>query len=253
MPVLGFGTWEITGKACIDSVESALNQGYRHIDTAQVYGNEEEVGRGIQQSEVDREAIFLTTKIDKTKNKPSAIKESLQDSLSRLRTDYVDLLLIHWPTTDMNLEACLETMLELKEKDLIRNLGVSNFRSDLFKRALDTAPVFTNQVKFTPENPQFENLEVAKKFSSSLTAYSPLERGDISEDAVLGKIGNKYNKSASQVSLRWLIQLGDISVIPKAQSAKHRKENMEIFDFELSDEDMQEIMNLKNQKKQISE
>ncbi len=153
----------------------------------------------------------------------------------------------------MNLEGCLEAMIELKEKGMIRNLGVSNFRSDLFKRALDTAPVFTNQVKFTPENPQYENLNVAKKYSSSITAYSPLERGDLTDDAVLEKIGKKYNKTASQVSLRWLIQLGHTSVIPKAESANHRKENMEIFDFELSDTDMQEIMSLKNQKNRIAE
>ena len=245
IPVIGFGTWEITGRTCTDSVQNALDIGYRHIDTAQMYQNEEEVGNGIKRSKVKREDIFVTTKIATSHLEPDLIKSTTNESLHRLDMDFVDLLLIHWPVSGMDLKACLETMFELKDKGKIKHVGVSNFNPQLFKKALDIGPVVNNQVKFSMHEKQFENLEIARQRDVTITAYSPLERGSITSDDVLSGIGKKYNKSASQVELRWLIQLGNVSVIPKAASENHRIDNLNIFDFELSDEDMERIRQLK--------
>jgi len=245
MPVIGLGTWEMTGNICIGGVASALNLGYRHIDTAQIYGNEKEVGKGIRQSEVKREEIFLTTKVATFNLTPAGINRTVPESMERLATSYVDLLLIHWPTGSMVLEDCLETMFGLKEKGLVKHVGVSNFDPGLFTKAMSIGPVLTNQVKFTPWHKEFENLAVARAKDRIITAYSPLARGGIVNDKTLGKIGSKYGKSASQVTLRWLIQLGNVSVIPKASGKRHQEEDIDIFDFELTPEEMESIKKIR--------
>lgn len=242
MPVIGFGTWEITGKACIKSVSDALQMGYRHIDTAQMYGNEKEVGKGIKASKIDRSSVFLTTKIAKDNITPELIKKTTDESLTRLETDYVDLLLIHWPVPGMDLKACLDAMFELRDENKIKHVGVSNFDPDLFKEALDIGDILTNQVKFTPHTGQDANLKIARDNNCIITAYSPLERGSVVKDEKLKQIAEKYKKTVAQVSLRWLIQLGHVSVIPKAESENHRQANLDIFDFELSEEDMKAIV-----------
>jgi 2,5-diketo-D-gluconate reductase B len=241
IPVIGLGTWEMAGSDCVDSISKALNLGYRHIDTAQIYGNEKEVGKGISQSGIDREEIFLTTKVATGNLTASRIKRSISDSLERLGTGYVDLFLIHWPTEAMILEDCLDAMFELKEQNLIKYVGVSNFEPELFKKAIRVGPVVTNQVKFTPYHDEFENLRIASVQHKIITAYSPLGRGGIVNDKNLASIGSKYGKTASQVTLRWLIQLGNVSVIPKARSEQHLRENIDIFDFELTPEDDEAI------------
>lgn len=244
MPIIGFGTWEITGSKCIDAVSGALNIGYRHIDTAQIYGNEKEVGKGIMASGVKREDIFLTTKVATGNLTSARIISTTGESLERLGTGYVDLILIHWPTSGMNLKECLDAMFGLREKNLVRNVGVSNFNPALFEKSFESGPVITNQVKFTPYQTEYENLKLARENNKSITAYSPLARGSVANDKVLSEIGQKYNKSASQVALRWLIQLGNIIVIPKASSPKHQLENFDIFDFELTEEDMNSVKQL---------
>lgn len=247
MPVIGLGTWEMTGKDCVRSVLTALEMGYRHLDTAQIYGNEREVGKAIRESGIPREEIFLTTKVATSNLIPSRIRKSYAESLEKLQSDYADLLLIHWPTESMKLEECLSTMFEICSNGLIRYVGVSNFEPLLFRKAISLGPVLTNQVKFTPYHEEFANHRIAVDNDKIITAYSPLGRGGIVRDKILENIGAKYGKSASQVSLRWLIQLGNISVIPKAGSPEHQKENMEIFDFELDSEDM-EAMRLLSRK-----
>ena len=244
IPVLGFGTWKISGNKCAESVCDALHIGYRHIDTAQLYDNEEFVGKGMAIADVDREHVFLTTKITPGDLHPNRIKDSTLESLKKLQTDYVDLLLIHWPFPGINIKACLETMFELQQNGYTRYVGVSNFSSGMFRQSLEIGPVITNQVKFTPIATEFGNLKVAKENQKIITAYSPLEQGRISRDNSLEEVGKKYNKTASQVTLRWLIQLGNISVIPKAVNENHRRENFEIFDFDLSKEDMESINRL---------
>ncbi|MGE5406135.1 MAG: aldo/keto reductase [Methanosarcina sp.] len=244
MPVIGLGTWEMSGQDCTESVINALKLGYRHIDTAQIYGNEKEVGKGIQSSGVDRQEIFLTTKVATGNLTASRIKRTASESLTKLGTDYIDLLLIHWPTEAMDLRECLETMFELRDNGLVKYVGVSNFDSELFRKAIETGPVLTNQVKFTPYHEEFDNLKVAHEEEKIITAYSPLARGGIANDKILSTIGLKYGKTASQITLRWLIQLGNVSVIPKAHSSHHQEENIDIFDFELSEDDMERMMQL---------
>jgi len=244
MPVIGLGTWEMTGNDCIKSVANAMEMGYRHIDTAQIYGNEREVGKGIRKSGVRREEIFVTTKVATFNLTRSGIRQSVPVSLEKLDVQYIDLLLIHWPTGSMILEECLETMFEFKKTGLIKDVGVSNFDPGLFKRAIRIGPVLTNQVKFSPYHKEFENLNVAKEMGKIITAYSPLARGSISNDKSLGRIGERYGKTASQVTLRWLIQLGNVSVIPKASNEKHQKENIDVFDFELASGEMESIKKL---------
>jgi diketogulonate reductase-like aldo/keto reductase len=244
MPVIGLGTWEMLGPACTESVINALELGYRHIDTAQIYGNEKEVGKGIQRSGIDREDIFLTTKIATTNLTSSRIRRTAAESMEKLGAGYVDLLLIHWPTESMNLEECLDTMFLLKDQGLVTHVGVSNFDPGLFRKSIELGPVLTNQVEFTPYHEEFENLKVAQENDKIITAYSPLARGGIAGDRTLSRIGEKYGKTASQVTLRWLIQLGNISVIPKAYSNAHQKENISIFDFSLTDEDMEMMKQL---------
>jgi len=244
MPVIGLGTWEMTGNSCIRSVARALELGYSHIDTAQIYGNEKEVGLGIHESGIRRDDIFITTKVATSNLTPARIRQSFTASLEKLGTRYVDLLLIHWPTEAMNLEACLETMFELQDEKILRHVGVSNFDPMLFNEAIGMGPILTNQVKFTPYHEEFENLRIAHKHQKIITAYSPLGRGGIVKDKILTAIGSKYGKTASQVSLRWLIQLGNVSVIPKASTELHQKENLAIFDYELSADDMESIKQL---------
>ena len=241
IPVIGLGTWEMTGKDCIESVTTALKMGYRHIDTAQNYNNEEYVGKGIKKSEVERDEIFITTKIATERLTPSGIRSSFNESLKKLEVDFIDLLLIHWPTPSMDLKSCLETMFELVEDNKLNYVGVSNFDPELFKEALRYGPVVNNQVKFTPYEQAFDVLEAVKENDETLTAYSPLARGKATTDKHLKEIGDKYDKTPSQVILRWLIQLGNVSVIPKASKEKHQLENLDIFDFELSEEDMNTI------------
>jgi 2,5-diketo-D-gluconate reductase B len=244
MPVIGLGTWKISGKSCVESVNNALDMGYSHIDTAQIYDNEKEVGKGIHYSGVPRKEIFLTTKIATHNLKPKMIRESFEKSLQNLGTSYVDLLLIHWPTPEMDLKACLDTFFELREQGNIKEAGVSNFSPSLFEKALEIGPVFCNQVKLTPYHEQFQNIEVAKAHGKVVTAYSPFEQGEIIDDETLTKIGEKYGKTASQIILKWLIDFGNVAVIPKSESAKHQKENLEIFDIQLSEEDRETIKGL---------
>jgi diketogulonate reductase-like aldo/keto reductase len=249
IPVIGLGTWNMNGKECIESVREGLDEGYRHIDTAQNYTNEAEVGKGINQSKINREDIFLTTKVASGNLTPEGISSSFEESLKKLDTSYVDLLLIHWPTSSMDLKACLETMFELANKNKVRYVGVSNFSSDLFKKALEIGPVANNQVKFSPYDTPFEILNTIEEENKTLTAYSPLEQGKVSKNDRFSEVGEKYNKTASQTALRWLIQLGSISVIPKASNKEHRKENLEIFDFEISADDMNTLNDFARGKK----
>lgn len=241
LPVIGLGTWEMKGSGCIESVCNALKMGYRHIDTAQLYDNEEDVGTGIRKSGIPREDVFITTKIATQNLTPNGIRTSFLESLKKLQTYYIDLLLIHWPTSSMDLKSCLDTMFEMHEDNKLKNVGVSNFNADLFNESHNYGPVITNQVKFSPYDNAFNELDAVKKAGCTLIAYSPLGRGKVNSDQKLKKIGEKYGKSPAQVALRWLLQLDNVSVIPKASSDEHLEENLDIFDFELTDEEMKTI------------
>ena len=241
LPRLGFGTWQITGPAAAEAVQDALEIGYRHIDTARMYGNEEEVGDGLRDSGVDRSEIFLTTKVWMDDFEPSRLATAAEDSLRNLGTDYLDLLLLHWPNPEVPLERTLGALEELREAGRIRHLGVSNFPAGLLAAALEHAPVFTDQVEYHPFLDQTPLLELARDREVVVTAYSPLAHGRVPGDPTLTEIGEAHGKTAGQVALRWLLDQPLVNPIPKASSHERRVENFEVFDFELSDDERARI------------
>ncbi|WP_336329856.1 aldo/keto reductase [Haloarcula sp. CGMCC 1.2071] len=245
VPALGLGTWQLTGQSCRETVETALDMGYRHIDTAQAYGNERQVGLGMDAAAVDREDVFLTTKLDGSNRDERSVRRSTRESLNKLGTDYLDLLLIHWPNTPWmaSLSETLGAMNDLVEEGLVRHIGVSNFSPSLLDKARDisSAPIFTDQVQYHPYWDQRKLLDYCRIHDVLLTAYSPLARGGVLDDPALVQIGNKYGKSPAQVALRWLVQQEGVAAIPKASSREHLEANMAVFDFELTDAEMERI------------
>lgn len=244
VPVLGLGTWQLEGKACQRAVEEALDMGYRHVDTAQLYGNEAEVGRALRASGLPREDIFLTTKIWMESLDRASVLRTGGESLRRLDTDYVDLLLIHWPNKAVPLEETLGAFRQLQDEGKAKSIGVSNFPPSLLRRALEIAPIVCNQVEFHPYLGQTALLDLARQHDLLLTAYSPLARGEVNQDKTLQEIGKRHGKTPSQVTLRWLVQQDHVAAIPKASSPGHLRANLEIFDFVLSDEEMRRISDL---------
>jgi 2,5-diketo-D-gluconate reductase B len=244
VPSLGLGTYRLTGEECTKAVERALALGYRHIDTAQMYGNEAEVGRGIRNSRVDREEVFLVTKVWPSDFSHDRVIGTTRESLRKLRTNYIDLLLMHWPSQSVPLDETLGAMRELQEEGSIRHIGVSNFSPSMVKEATLYAGIFCNQVEYHPYKGQDKLLEQAKELDYLLTAYQPISRGEILDDATLRKIGEAHGKSPAQVALRWLIQQENVAAIPKARSEDHLKNNLDVFDFQLSDEEMRRIFEL---------
>lgn len=253
VPALGLGTWQLKGEDCVNAVKTALNLGYRHIDTAQAYGNEDKVGEGIEKSEVDREEFFLTTKVWRDNLNEQNLKKSVDESLEKLGTDYVDLLLIHWPFEEMNLEEVLGEMEELVDEGKARNIGVSNFTSEQIDEAQEMTDVhlMTDQVEYHPFLDQTEVLSKCRERDMMLTAYSPLARGDVIGNETLKEIGERYGKSEVQVALRWLIQQENVAAIPKATSEEHIRANFDVFDFELSNEEMTRINDLGGNERKV--
>ena len=245
VPSLGLGTWRLAGEACARAVERALALGYRHIDTAQMYGNEGEVGRGIQNSGVSREDIFLVTKVRTSGLSYNDVILSTRQSLRKLLTGYVDLLLIHWPNPRVPLEETLGAMTELKEEGSVGHVGVSNFPPSMVQEAAQHATIFCNQVEYHPYRAQDELLKQAREMDYLLTAYSPVARGAVLNDQTLREIGEAYGKTPTQVTLRWLIQQDHVAAIPKAASDTHLQSNFDVFDFELNDEEMERISRLR--------
>jgi diketogulonate reductase-like aldo/keto reductase len=241
VPALGLGTWELTGDACVRAVEQALALGYRHLDTAQGYGNEAEVGAGLRRSGVPRDQVFLTTKVRPRNFEPELLGPSVEASLAALAVDRVDLLLLHWPRTDVPLEDTLGALHAVRERGLTRHVGVSNFAPSWVARAVATGPIFTNQVEYHPFLSQEALLQQAEDLDLLLTAYSPVARGAVDDDPELQAIGAAHGKSAAQVALRWLVQQPRVLAIPKAASPEHQRANLEIFDFTLSDDEMARI------------
>jgi 2,5-diketo-D-gluconate reductase B len=241
IPRIGFGTWRLSGRDCADGVADALSAGYRHIDTAAMYGNEEEVGRGLRASGVDRADVWITTKVWVDALEPQEVRASLERSLRRLELDQVDLLLIHWPSPDVPLERTLEAMAELREQGRTREIGVSNFPSGLFREALDLAPVIVNQVEYHPFLSAQAVLEVCKERHVELTAYRPLAKGKVNREPVLVEIAEAHGKTPAQVALRWLIEQPPVSAVPKASTPQRRRENLDVFDFELSTDQRRRI------------
>lgn len=254
VPEIGLGTYKLHDRECEQTIRTALDVGYRHIDTAQMYKNEREIGEAIRVSNVSREDIFLTTKIWHTNLAPDDVLQSTEQSLRDLQTPYVDLLLIHWPNPQYDLRKTLEAMLVLRDQGKAMNIGVSNFPLPLLRKANDEirAPIFCNQVEYHPFLGQFDLLDYALDNDLLLTAYAPLAQGQVVRDQDLIEIGENYGKNPAQIALRWLIEQENVVAIPKASSREHLESNFDIFDFHLSDEDFNRIDDLNKLKRLVS-
>ena len=246
MPMIGFGSSEVLEVEGITAIVSALNNGYRHIDTAEGYGNEADVGKAIRQSGVNRSDIFITTKIDNPRQKTGDIEKAFEESLEKLGLDYVDLYLIHWPIPDKFVETWL-TFEKIYKNGKAKAIGVSNFKEhhlDAIKNVWTVVPA-VNQYEHHPYLTQKSILEYCKKEGIVVTAYSPLGRAsnDLLSNPVIQVIAKKYNKTSAQIILRWNIQLGVVA-IPRSVKPERIKENISIFDFELSQEDIASLNEL---------
>lgn len=243
IPAVGLGTWELSGSECTRCVTEALKLGYRHIDTAQIYDNERQIGNALKKTRVPRKEIFLVTKIATTNFKYDDAVKSVMESLEKLKTDYIDLILLHWPNSDVPLEQPLDAMNELKERGKVKYLGLSNYPPSLVDRAAKTIEVFCNQIEYHPYLSQDKLLKHSAKNSYLITAYCPIAKGRIMKDATISDISEKYGKTPAQLTLRWLFQQG-VASIPKSSSKEHLRENLDIFDFELERKDMDRVSSL---------
>lgn len=244
IPAIGFGTWKLTTNICQESVEMALSIGYRHIDTADIYRNHKEVGIAVLNSKIPRSEIFLTSKVWYKNLKKEEIISTLKRNLEELKTDYIDLYLIHWPNREIPFKESIEGLEELKEKNLIRNWGVSNFNIHHLQDCIDLGVTpAVNQVEFHPSFNQKELKSFCDLNKILITAYSPLGQGyDLQLPEVRG-LGLKYNKTPAQIVLNWLNSKG-IVVIPKATIYEPIKENFESLDFSMSESDLSIIENI---------
>jgi 2,5-diketo-D-gluconate reductase B len=246
IPAIGLGTYQLRGQSCVDVVQEALALGYRHIDTAENYNNQQAVGNAIRSAAIDREEIFLTTKVWRSNLAHDDFIESAEESLNKLGLEYVDLLLIHWPSQSVPIEETMEAMTTLHAEGKTRHIGVSNFSVSQLQeaRAASDVPILTDQVEYNPFTGQSDLIEYCIGGDVMATAYSPLAKGKVAKNETLASIGDRYDKTASQVALRWLVQQDMVSAIPKASSRSHLQENIEIFDFELTDEEMETVFDL---------
>ncbi len=242
IPAIGLGTWELRGKACARIVEQALRLGYRHIDTAQMYENEAEVGQAVRASGIRREDIFVTTKVWTTHFAPHDLERSVKDSLKRLRMTHVDLLLLHWPNPQVPLRETLAALARVKRLEMTRHIGVSNFTVALIEQAVaaSSEPLVCDQVEYHPFLDQTKVRKACVQNDMAVVAYSPIAKGKIKGNAVLDAIGARHGKSAAQVCLRWLVQQ-NVVAIPRTSKLERLSENIDIFDFELTAEEMASI------------
>ena len=243
MSVLGLGTWENDDRQQVaDSVETAIEMGYRHIDTAQIYGNEAGVGDGIAAADVPREDIFLASKVWIDQLAHENVIASTKESLEKLGTEYADLMYVHWPAGDYDAEETLSAFAELKRDGFIERIGVSNFEPEHLDAARDVLgdEVFANQVEIHPRLQQSALREYCESADIELVAYSPLARGGVFDMPTLSEIAAKHGVSEPQVSLAWLRAKG-VTTIPKATSEAHIRDNWGSLDLELDDEDIEAI------------
>jgi 2,5-diketo-D-gluconate reductase B len=240
IPVLGCGTWELRDEACASIVAEALRLGFRHVDTAQAYQNEAAVGEGLRASKVRREDVFVTTKVRPQLGSRGALQRSVDESLARLRLDYVDLLLIHWPNPAIAISETMAALSDAKQKGLTRHIGVSNFTIAALAEAMRTSPepIVTNQIEYHPYLDQRRLLDAIRGHDLAITAYCPIALGKVVGNPVIGAIARAHGKTDAQVTLRWLVQQGDVIAIPRTSKVERLSENLAVFDFELTAEEM---------------
>ena len=239
MPKLGLGTFRLTGAACTEAVLGALALGYRHIDTATMYGNEAAVGAALAQTDVPRGEIHVTTKVWPDSLAPAAMRRSLEASLTALRVDAVDLFLIHWPTPELNLPEALETLTRLHQEGLARAIGVSNFSVALMRRTVEEigAPVVCNQIELHALLDRSAILAYARAHGIAVTAYCPLARGRLSDPPALQAVARKHGATPEQVGLKWLLDQDGVAAIPKAGRAASQQANLDALKLTLDDDD----------------
>jgi 2,5-diketo-D-gluconate reductase B len=244
IPALGLGTFGLNGRVAERIVGHALEVGYRHIDTAQMYGNEAEVGAGISGSAVPRSEIWLTTKIWPDHFRAGALLRAAEERVRRLGTE-PDLLLLHWPNPDVPLAETVGALNEAKNRGFARHIGISNFPTDLIREAVahSVAPLLVDQVEYHPYLDQSAVLGELARHDMTLTAYSPVGRGAVFRDPTLQRIGAAHGKNAGQVTLRWLLQQG-VAAIPRSSREANVEANFDVFDFALSNDEMAEISGL---------
>ena len=244
IPIIGLGTWQLAGDTALRMVREALRLGYRHLDTAAMYGNEAEVGEGIRASGVPRDEVFLTTKVWLDNLGAKDYRRSVEASLQKLRLPYVDLILIHWPNANIPLAETIAAMVKVKRDGLAKHIGVSNFTVALVEEAAAiSSELVTNQIELHPYLDAGKVITACRKHGLSVTAYCPIARGNAVADKLMARIGKAHGKTAAQVCLRYLVQQG-IIVIPRTSKSERLKENFAIFDFALSDGEMAEIREL---------
>lgn len=251
VPRIGVGTWELTDGDAYDSVRAALDLGYRHVDTAAIYGNEEEVGRAIADSDVDRDDLFVTTKVWMEDAAPVDVERATGESLRRLGLDHVDLLLIHWPTDVAPIESTVEALAAQREHDRTRLIGVSNYTAAQFQRAAKVADVATNQVEYHALLSQQTVLNAVRSEDAFLTAYSPLAHGALFDDDEVAKIAADVGASVAQVAIAWLLAQDDVVALPRSSSKDHLEDNLAAQDLELSDDQLQTLDALPKDQRQI--
>lgn len=249
IPALGFGTFRMPEEDVHRILPQALKLGFRHVDTAQVYKNEAAVGEAISRSGIARGDIFLTTKVWVDQYKHDDFIRSVDESLTKLKTDYVDLLLLHWPKSDVPLAERIGALNELHKAGKVRNIGISNFSVALMDESvrLSDAPIANNQIEYHPYLNQTKVIEAARKHGISITAYYLMADGKVPKDEVLRDIGAKHGKTAAQAALRWAVQQPDVIALSKTATESRLAENFDIFDFELSDDEMKAIFALAKQ------
>jgi 2,5-diketo-D-gluconate reductase A len=245
IPALGLGTWQLDGPLARSMVETALELGYRHIDTAHIYHNEKEVGDAIAASALPRDEIFLTTKIWTDYFHDGDLQRAAETSVQKLGGP-VDLLLLHWPKPGVPLAETIAALNDVKARGLTRGIGVSNFPSAQLREAakLSESPLVTNQVEYHPYLSQQAVLQTARDMGSTLTAWSPIAQGKVVSDPVLIEIGKRHGKTPAQVTLRWLVQQEGVIAIPRTTSAARAAENLAVFDFALTGAEMARIFDL---------
>ena len=251
MPRLGFGTFRMQGDACRAAVESALSIGYRHIDTAEMYANEEAIGAALAAASVPRGALHVTTKVWHDQLAPDAIRRACDTSLNKLKLDHVDLYLVHWPSPTMNLPAVFDTLVKLKEEGRTRAIGVCNFTLPLLRESIDKigAPIACNQIEYHVLLDQTPIRTYLSGKSIPVVAYAPLAQGRVADNPELLAIARKHDATPAQVALKWLLDQDGVAAIPKAQRPASQQSNLDALKLKLDDDDRRVIAALpKNQR-----
>lgn len=244
IPILGFGTWKMQGQTCQNAVRSALELGYRHIDTADAYGNHSDVAKGIAASGIEREKLFITTKVFNDDHERQDVLSVTKRFLTELNTDYIDLLLIHWPVKDIPVSETLSAMQELKESGVVKSIGVSNFTAHHIEDALKSGvDIVNNQIEVHPQFNQVELRTFCAEKNISVTAYSPLAQGEALKIPLIQELAKKYQATPAQIVINWMTT-NNLITIPKSETPERIQENLQALELELEADDIQQIDNL---------